>query len=237
MRKISRLAAGISATALVVSGAGIALGSAAAAAAPAAEPCVQSKHVDYNPGISSFWITHTYDKSVDVRDAAAGTLVTYKLVVGTTSIGNPYVNGIVDFPPVGFGMPLKAEVTAYHLGQGQQTNEVTVEPSGEGWGVNSTGWFVNSGNPVTAEFTYKVPDNIEAGQLVVSRGMQVHGTVGVGSEQHGMTVCFTGRDANPGEVLQGSLEDGGFGSSQNGLSSTGSVTDIITDVIKNLIGS
>ncbi|MFE3002653.1 hypothetical protein ACFXG4_47775 [Nocardia sp. NPDC059246] len=52
-----------------------------------------------------------------------------------------------------------------------------------------------------------------------------------------MSVCFTGRGANPGEALLGSLDQGGFGSSQNQLSSTGSVTDTIANVIKRLMGS
>ncbi|MGW4534924.1 hypothetical protein ACWEOI_28660 [Nocardia sp. NPDC004340] len=235
MSKTPKLAAGVAAAALVMSGAGIALGTAPATADTPS--CEQSKHVDYNPGISSVWITHTYDKSVDIKTAAAGTLVTYSLRVGTTSIGNPYINGIVDFPPPGFEKPVKVVVTAYHFGQGEQPAEVSPEPDNGGWRVNSTGWFVNSGNPVTAAFTYRVPASITDGQTVLSGGMQVHGTVGSGSEQPSMGVCFTGRGANPGEALLGSLDQGGFGSSQNGLSSTGSVSDTIANVIRRLMGS
>ncbi|MBL1075332.1 hypothetical protein JK358_13100 [Nocardia sp. 2] len=237
MRHTRKLVAEISAAALVISGAGIALGAATAGADPLSPNCVQTQHIDYNPGISSFWITHTYDKSVEATTAAPGTLVTYKVVVGTTSIGNPYVNSITDYPPPGFGKPVKTKVTAYHFAQGQQSEDVTPEPNNGGWSVNSTGWFVNSGNPVTAEFTYRVPDSIRDGQQVLSGGISVGGTVGVGSGQPNMGVCFTGRGANPGEALLGSLDDGGLGSSQNQLSSTGSVTDIITDVIKRLMGS
>ncbi|WP_458686497.1 hypothetical protein [Nocardia tengchongensis] len=235
MSKTPKLAAGVAAAAVLMSGAGIALGTAPATADTPS--CEQSKHVDYNPGVSSVWITHTYDKSVDVKTAAAGTLVTYSLRVGTTSIGNPYINGIVDFPPPGFEKPVKVVVTAYHVGQGEQPAEVTPEPDNGGWRVNSTGWFVNSGYPVTADFTYRVPASVTDGQTVLSGGMQVHGTVGSGSEQPSMGVCFTGRGANPGEALLGSLDQGGFGSSQNGLSSTGSVSDTIANVIRRLMGS
>ncbi|MFF0610866.1 hypothetical protein ACFYUD_19605 [Nocardia tengchongensis] len=238
MRKNPQFVAGIAATTLVMSGAGIALGSAAATAdTQLASSCVQKQHVDYNPGASSVWITHTYDKSIDVTTAAAGTLVTYKVVVGTTSIGNPYVNRITDYPPPGFDKPVKAVVTAYHFGQGEQPAEVTPEPNNGGWSVSSTGWFVNSGNPVTAEFTYKVPASVSDGQQVMSGGISVGGTVGSGSDQPNMSVCFTARGANPGEALLGSLDQGGLGSSQNQLSSTGSVTDTITNVIRRLIGS
>ncbi|MEV6101346.1 hypothetical protein [Nocardia sp. NPDC051981] len=236
MRKTPKLAAGIAAAALVMSGAGIALGTATAVA-DTTSACVQTKHVDYNPGIESFWITHTYDKSIDVTTAAPGTLVTYKLVVGTTSIGNPYVNRITDFPPPGFDKPVKTVVTAYHAGTGEQAVEVTSEPDAGGWKVTSTGWFVNSGYPVTAEFTYKVPSSVTDGQQVLSGGMSAGGTVGSGSDQPSMGVCFTGRGANPGEALLGSLDQGGLGSSQNQLSSTGSVTDTIANVIKRLMGS
>ncbi|GAB2445307.1 hypothetical protein [Nocardia tengchongensis] len=235
MRNTPKLAAGVAAAALVMSGAGIALGTAPAAAD--SPSCVRTQHVDYNPGISSFWITHTYDKSIDVASAAPGTLVTYKLVVGTTSIGNPYVNRITDFAPPGFGKPVKTVVTAYHAAQGEQAAEVTPEPDAGGWMVTSTGWFVNSGYPVTAEFTYKVPNSVSDGQTVLSGGMSVGGTVGSGSDQPNMGVCFTGRGANPGEALLGSLDQGGLGSSQNQLSSTGSVTDTIANVIKRLMGS
>ncbi|QLY28051.1 hypothetical protein [Nocardia huaxiensis] len=235
MIRTPKLAAGIVAATLVLSGADIVLGAATAAADTTS--CTQQQHVDHNPGFSSFWITHTYDKSIDVTTAAAGTLITYKIVVGTTSIGNPYVNSITDYPPPGFGKPVKAVVTAYHFGQGQQSAEVTPGPNNGGWSVTSTGWFVNSGNPVTAEFTYRVPDSVQNGQQIRSGGIGVGGTVGVGSDQPGMGVCFTGRGANPGEALLGSMDQGGLGSSQNQLSSTGSLTDIISGVLKNLIGS
>ncbi|MFE3190760.1 hypothetical protein ACFXHA_17250 [Nocardia sp. NPDC059240] len=237
MRKTSKSAAGIAATALAMSGAGIVLGTAPAVADTGSPDCVQTQHVDYNPGISSAWITHKYDKTVETTTAAPGTLVTYKIVVGTTSIGNPYVNRITDFPPPGFDKPTKVVVTAYHFGQGEQPAEVTPEPDSGGWQVTGTGWFVNSGNPVTAEFTYLVPSSVTDGQQVLSGGIGVGGTVGVGSNQPSMGVCFTGRGANPGEALLGSLDQGGFGSSQNQLSSTGSVTDTIANVIKRLMGS
>lgn len=212
-----------------------------AGTANAANPdCKQSSHSQKNDW-STVWITHTYDKSVSAAEAAAGTSITYKIVVGTTSIGNPYVNSISDFPPAGFGTPT-AKVTAYHLAGGQKTENVTPQPNGDGsWSVNSTGWFVNSGNPVTAEFTYKVPAGVRTGESVVSGGAAVGGTVGVGTTKPDLAACFTVRERNPGEAATGSMDDAGIGSSGGQLSSTGTSSDLaadtITKVIKNLAGS
>ncbi|MEU1207523.1 hypothetical protein [Nocardia sp. NPDC005825] len=236
MNEFSKLTAELATVALVMSGAGIAVGAGTAAADTAPAACEQSGH-DTKNDWSTVWITHTYDKYVSASTAAAGTQITYKIVVGTTSIGNPYVNSITDYAPPGFGRPIKSSVTAYHFGRGQQTEDVTAEPNGGGWSVNSTGWFVNSGNPVTANFTYLVPNTVSAGQRVVSGGIGVGGTVGVGTDRPNLTACFTARAANPGEAVLGSLGDSGLGSADNQLSSTGSVTDILTGVLKNLIGS
>ncbi|MGW6375228.1 hypothetical protein ACWFRB_04065 [Rhodococcus sp. NPDC055112] len=209
--------------------------------ANAANPdCQQSSHSQKNDW-STVGITHTYDKSVSAAEAAAGTKVTYKIVVGTTSIGNPYVNSIADFPPAGFGTPT-AKVTAYHLPGGQKTENVTPQPNGDGsWRVSSTGWFVNSGNPVTAEFTYTVPAGVQTGASVLSGGAAVGGTVGVGTTKPDLAACFTVREKNPGEAATGSADSAGLGSSGGQLSSTGSASDFaadtLTKIIKNLAGS
>lgn len=210
--------------------------------ANAADPaCPQSSHATKNDP-STVWITHTYDKSVTATEVAAGTDVTYKIVVGTTSIGNPYVNSIWDYPPAGFGKPVSARVTAYHFLQGQKTEAITPEPTGDGgWSVNSTGWFVNSGNPVTAEFTYRVPDRAAVGAKITSNGAAVGGTVGVGTTQPNLKACFTVREKNAGESTLGSVDGAGLGSTEGQLSSTGSLSDFTADtiakIIKNLGGS
>ncbi|MFC7450694.1 hypothetical protein [Rhodococcus daqingensis] len=206
--------------------------------ANAADPaCVQSSH-DTKRDWSTVWVTHTYDKTVTAAEAAAGTNITYKIVVGTTGIGNPYVNTIRDYAPAGFGAPISAKVTAYHLAQGQVTEAVTPEPNGDGgWRVSSTGWFVNAGNPVTAEFTYRVPDNIAAGTKVTSGGIDVSGTVGVGTTKTGLTSCFTARAKNPGEAALGSLDGAGLGSTEGQLSSTGSISDVLGDTITRAINN
>jgi hypothetical protein len=232
---VRRIAALAAATALP---AGLLMAGAGAGVASAADPaCVQSSH-DTKNDWSTVWITHTYDKSVSAAEVAAGTNVTYKIVVGTTSIGNPYVNTIRDYPPAGFGAPISTKVTAYHFAQGQVTEDVTPEPTGDGgWRASSTGWFVNSGNPVTAEFTYRVPDNIAAGTKVTSGGIDVSGTVGVGVRRENLTACFNVRAKNPGEAVLGSADGAGVGSAEGQLSSTGSISDVLGDTITRVINN
>ncbi|AQA23795.1 hypothetical protein BTZ20_3742 [Rhodococcus sp. MTM3W5.2] len=203
--------------------------------------CAQSSH-DTKNDPSTVWITHTYDKSVAAAEFAAGTNVTYKIVVGTTSIGNPYVNTIRDYPPAGFGKPVSVKVTAFHLIGGQKTEDVTPDETDDGgWRASSTGWFVNSGNPVTAEFTYRVPDRAATGAAITSGGIDVSGTVGVGARRENLSACFKVRGKNPGEATLGSMDGAGVGSTEGQLSSTGSIDEVlgdtITRVIKNLGGS
>ncbi|SDD61212.1 hypothetical protein [Rhodococcus tukisamuensis] len=234
-RRIAALAA-VAALPSTLLGVGVGAG-----AANAANPdCKQSMHWEKNDW-STVGISHTYDKST-VAEAAAGTNITYKVVVGTTSIGNPYVNTIWDYPPVGFGKPVSAKVTAYHFPGGQKTEDVTPEPNEDGsWRVSSTGWFVNSGNPVTAEFTYRVPDRAQTGVSILSGGAAFGGTVGVGTTIPELSACFTVREKNTGESTLGSADGAGLGSTEGQLSSTGSLSDFtadtITKIIKNLGGS
>ncbi|MGM7646535.1 hypothetical protein ACSVDM_16670 [Nocardia sp. JW2] len=233
MIRTSRTAAGIATTALVIACAGVALGSGVAAADTT---CSVRSHAEKRDA-STVGVTHVYDKIASGEEIGVGTTVTYKVVVGTTGIGNPYVNTITDFPPSGFGAPVKTTVTAYHAIGGQVTEDVTPEPNAGGWKVTSTGWFVNSGNPVTLTITYPVPSSLQPGQQVTSGGVGVAGTVGVSNEMPNLTACFTARGANAGETVIGSLGENGLGSSDGQLSSTGSATDILSDVLRNLIGS
>lgn len=228
-----RAAAIVSAAAMVSAGLSvITLESSVASAAT----CSQTSHAEKND-ISTVGITMTYDKSVNGDSIGVGTTATYKIVVGTTGIGNPYVNTITDYPPSGFGTPLSASVTAYHLAGGQRTEDVTPEPNGGGWKVTNPGWFVNSGNPVTYTITYRVPTNLSGGQQVTSGGIGVAGTVGVSNNLPNLTACFTARPNTVGESALGSLNNNGLGSSDGQTSSTGSISDIISDAIRKYIGS
>ncbi|WP_072843516.1 hypothetical protein [Rhodococcus tukisamuensis] len=237
MRRIAAVAAS---AALVAGGvtAGVTIGAGAASAAT----CSSSSQATKNDP-STVWITHTYNKTVtnaageEITEAAAGSLVTYKTVVGTTSIGNPYVNSITDIPPAGFGAPVSATVTAYTVSipTGQHEADVTMTPGGGGYAATSTGWFVNSGNPVTLKTTYKVPANIAPGTQVTSGGTKVGGTVGVGTDLPNLNACFTVRIPNPGEAVTGSMDGAGLGSSEGQLSSTGSVSDVLGDTITKVL--
>ncbi|WP_037177690.1 hypothetical protein [Rhodococcus sp. UNC363MFTsu5.1] len=229
MRRVAAVAAS---AALVATGLAVGLGAGTASAAE----CSQTSHAT-KQDISTVGVTHTYDKTVSAAAASGGTLITYKTVVGTTGIGNPYLWSVTDYPPAGFGAPVSATVRAYHVGipTGQQTEAVTPEPNGAGYKVSSTGWFINAGNPVTVEMTYKVPNNVPVGGAVTSGGIGTTGTVGVGTSLPNLTACFTGRIANPGEAVTGSLDIGGLGSNDGQLSSTGSVSEVLGDTITRVL--
>ncbi|MTE11964.1 hypothetical protein [Nocardia aurantiaca] len=229
-----RAAAIISSAALVC--AGLSITTLETGVAAADSTCAISSHATKND-ISTLGITMTYDKTVNSDSVGVGTTVTYKIVIGTTGIGNPYVNTITDYPPAGFAAPTKATITAYHAAVGERTEDVTPEPNAGGWKVTNTGWFVNSGNPVTYTITYPVPTNLSAGQQVTSGGIGVAGTVGVSNELPNLTACFTARGNTIGEDVLGSLGNNGLGSADGQLSSTGSLSTILSDAIRKYIGS
>ena len=52
-----------------------------------------------------------------------------------------------------------------------------------------------------------------------------------------LTACFGARIDNPGEAITGSADAGGFGSGTNGLSSTGSVSDQIVQILKGTLSA
>ncbi|MGW4241918.1 hypothetical protein [Nocardia sp. NPDC004722] len=229
-----RAAAVISAAALV--SAGLSVTTLETGVASADGTCAISSHATKND-ISTLGITMTYDKSANLDSIGVGTTVTYKIVIGTTGIGNPYVNTITDFPPSGFAAPVSASITAFHAVGGEKTETVTPEPNAGGWKVTNTGWFVNSGNPLTYTITYPVPTSLSPGQQVTSGGVGVAGTVGVSNELPNLTACFTARANTVGEDLLGSLGNNGLGSADGQLSSTGSISTIISDAIRKYIGS
>ncbi|RVW02687.1 hypothetical protein [Rhodococcus xishaensis] len=221
---------------LVATGLTIGVGPGVAGAAE----CSPSSHATKRD-FSTVWITHNYTKTVTPTEVAAGGLVTYKSVVGTTSIGNPYLNTFIDYPPAGFGAPVKATVKRYTFPGGQQTAEFTPVPNGAGYQVTSPGWFINASNPVVVEMTYQVPEDTTPGSTVTSGGIKTKGTVGIANTLPNLTACFTVRHQNPGEVVDGSLDDSGFGSGEGQLSATGSLEEslarILGDVLDGLISS
>ncbi|MVU79814.1 hypothetical protein GPX89_21535 [Nocardia sp. ET3-3] len=229
-----RAAAIISSAALVC--AGLSVTTLETGAASADSTCAISSHATKND-ISTLGITMTYDKSANLDSIGVGTTVTYKIVIGTTGIGNPYVNTITDFPPSGFAAPTKATITAFHAVGGERTEDVTPEPNAGGWKVTNSGWFVNSGNPLTYTITYPVPTSLSPGQQVTSGGIGVAGTVGVSNELPNLTACFTARANTVGEDLLGSLGNNGLGSADGQLSSTGSISTIIADALHQYLGS
>lgn len=227
-----RLAAAVAASALVLGGATASLGLGAGVAA--AQTCAQSSHAEKGPNLETWGVKHSYDRSVNVAEAAGGTQVTYKTVISTSGLGNPYVNTIVETPPAGFGAPVSSKLTVFHAVGGLKTVDVPALVDGSGYKFTSTGWFVNVSNPLTLETTYTVPSGTP-GSAVTSGGIKVDGTVGVDNNLPNLTACFTLRAPNPGEAVTGSLDMAGLGSADGQLSSTGSISDILGDTIVNVI--
>ncbi|MFD1814433.1 hypothetical protein [Rhodococcus gannanensis] len=230
-----RTAAAVAAGALVLGGATVSVGLGTGVAS-AQTACAQSSHAEKGPNLETWGVKHSYDRSVNVTEAASGSQVTYKTIVSTSGIGNPYVNTLVDTPPAGFGAPVSAKLTVFHAIGGLKTVDVPAIPDGNSFKFTHTGWFVNSGNPLTLETTYVVP-SAAAGTAITSGGFKVAGTVGVDNNMPNLTACFTMRAPNPGEATLGSLDSAGLGSEEGQLSSTGSVSDILGDTIANVINS
>lgn len=198
------------------------------AGAASAATCSQTSTATKSD-ISTVGIKYTYTKSVDAT-AAPNASVSYTLQFATASPGNPYINMISDRSPAGFPKPT-VKVTAYHLGLGQQTESVDPEPNGtDTWKVSNAGWFVNTGNPVTAVFTYQVPSSLQVGQQITSGGAGWAGTVGSTIDQTNLTSCFTVRAPNAGEAVTGSLASNGFGSSSGGPASGGIIPGLISQL-------
>ncbi|MEV0074765.1 hypothetical protein AB0H58_00005, partial [Nocardia neocaledoniensis] len=80
MYRTSRLAAGVATTALVVAGVGVGLGPGVAAAEGS---CAVSSHAE-KQDVSTWGVTHVYDKIASAEQIGVGTSVTYKVIVGTT---------------------------------------------------------------------------------------------------------------------------------------------------------
>lgn len=231
MRRITAIAAS---GALVAAGAVVGLGLGTGVAS-AADSCNQSSSTTKND-LSTLGITHTYNRSVDVTEAAGGNKVTYKTVIGSTGIGNPYVNTITEFAPEGFGAPVSSKATWWHgVPLGDNAEDVTPTPNAGGWKFTNNGWFVNASHPLVLETTYVVPKNLTPGTAVTSGGVGIAGTVGVGTELPNLTACFKVRMPNAGESVLSVADETGLGSADGQLSSTGSVSDILGDTILKVL--
>ncbi|MCJ0904830.1 hypothetical protein [Rhodococcus sp. ARC_M6] len=219
---------------LIAAGVTVGMGAGIASAAPT---CEQTSS-DTKNDISTVGITHTYSKTVTEKEVAADTEVTYETTVGTTSIGSPYVYSVTDFAPTEFGAPVSASVTAFHVLGGMKTEPVSPTVDGPGYRVaNTGGWMVNAGNPLKVSMTYKVPAGASVGDQITSGGMATTGTVGVSNTLKDLTSCFTVRGKNAGESVSGSLDGAGLGSSDGNMSSTGSLSDFIGDVISRIFSN
>ncbi len=198
-------------------------------------------------------VDYGFMKSVPA-EIGQGQPITYSLSLSTSSIGNPYVQGVWDVPPKELvdvkpvvklkKFTLLGGILGGGGAFGKLVNEETVAPAnvikdGRSWKVSHTGIAIFSGSAFTAEFTYKPPASYIAGKQVTSGGAAFQATPKppLGYLEFGdMTACFTVRAPNAGEAVLGSLDSSGLGSAEGQLSSTGSLTDIIPGVIGGIAG-
>lgn len=196
-------------------------------------------------------VDYIMQKSVAAQTAAGGNVV-YSLAMSTTSVGNPYVQGVWDIPPTVLkDLKPAVSIKAFTLlggilgGGGAFGNLIEEKPvnpadviqDGISWRVRHTGYAVFAGQAFVAEYSYKLPDSIKAGTELKSGGATFLATPNppLGYvEMSGLTACTTIRSKNAGEAIGGSMEDNGFGSNEGGLSSTGSILDMIPGIIGGL---
>ncbi|OYD69422.1 hypothetical protein [Rhodococcus sp. OK302] len=221
---------------LIAAGVTVGMGAGIASAAPTCEQSSSVTKKDASTG-ELLGIGHTYTKSVTEAEVAAGTEVTYETVISTSGIGNPFVDRVTDFAPAGFGAPVQAEVTAFHAIGGLKTETVATTADGTGYKVANSGWSVTASNPLTVKMTYLVPAGVSVGDEITSGGISVAGTAAVGNNLPDLDACFTVRGKNAGESVSGSLDGMGLGSSDSNMSSTGSLSDFIGDVISRIFSN
>ncbi len=198
-------------------------------------------------------VDYNFEKTVR-GNVAEGGIVKYGLSLSTTSVGNPYVQGVWDIPPVALrNVKPTVKIQAFTLLSGvvgggsflgDMLEEHPIAPAdvvkdGISWRVRHTGWAVFSGKAFTAEFAYQLPADIKAGTELQSGGATFQATPAppLGYvEMPGLTACTTVRAPNAGEAILGSLDDNGLGSAEGQLSSTGSLNDMLPGIIGGLIG-
>lgn len=218
-----------------------------AGTASAAE-CKQSTTVK-----KSLIVDYIFDKSVPAQ-VGQGTEVTYSIAVSTTSIGNPYVQGVWDTPPAALkDVKPTVKVEAFTLlggilggggAFGKLLQEKAVAPGsihrdGNSWKINHTGWSIYSGQAYVAKFSYQLPSSIRPGTQLTSGGASVQATPKppLGHvNMPNLTACTTVRAPNAGEAVLGSLDSAGLGSAEGQLSSTGSLNDVLPGIIGGVIG-
>ncbi|GAA3950917.1 hypothetical protein [Gordonia caeni] len=198
-------------------------------------------------------VDYLFNKSVPAS-VGQGTEVTYTIAVSTTSIGNPYVQGVWDTPPTALkDVKPTVKVEAFTLvggilggggAFGKLLQEKAVAPGevhkdGSSWRINHTGWAIYSGQAYAAKYTYKLPSSIRPGAQLTSGGANVQATPSPPLGRVNMpnlTACTTVRAPNAGEAVLGSLDSAGLGSAEGQLSSTGSLNDVLPGIIGGVIG-
>lgn len=201
----------------------------------------------------SLMVDYNFEKTVR-GTVAQGGVVKYALTLGTTGVGNPYVQAVTDLPPAALrNVKPTVKIQAFTLLSGvvgggsflgNMLEEHPIAPgdvqkSGDGWKVSHTGWAVFAGKAFTAEFSYQLPSSIRIGTDLQSGGAKFQATPQppLGAvDLPNLTACTTVRAPNPGEAILGGLDATGLGSAEGQLSSTGSLNDLLPGIIGGVIG-
>lgn len=228
----------LGAAAVAVIGTGLTVPTITEAGHAAAAECRSSSTVK-----KSLIVDYNFQKSV-TPDVGQSTSVTYSLGLNTTSIGNPYIQGVWDIPPAALrDVKPTVKVRAFTLlggvlgggAFGDLLQESEVKPEGVtkdgiSWKITHTGWAIFSGQAHVASFTYKLPNSIKPGTQLQSGGAAFKATpkppLGY-LEFPNLTACTTVRGKNAGEFIGGSVDSNGLGSSDGQLSSTGNLGDVL----------
>lgn len=213
-----RIAAAVAAAAVVAGGTAFGVGTGAGVAA-AASCGTQVTKVQYGPvGLVGIRLVK---EVVGDADVSPGGTVSYKTTISTAEGVPPLLRATADYYPAGFTFK-SAKVNGVKVTPVVDTNNRSAKVQSD------AGWLINGGNTVTYETTYAIPDNAAVG-TVYDIGASM--TPDIWGEQawNPIGVCVTVRSPNAGESLLGSADANGFGSS--------SPTDILTDVISNVLGT
>ncbi|WP_137723318.1 hypothetical protein [Prescottella subtropica] len=229
-RPLTRRIAASAAAAAIVAG-GITVGTGVASAAPT-ECGTQASQVFAGPaGLVKIKLTK---QVIGDGTVAPGGTVSYKITVGKESGTATLLRSMTDYFPAGFTLQ-SATVDGKTVKTNNDYTANTVSTT-SGWG-----WTID-GSPAEFVTTYKVPADAKIGSVLDSGASATPDAWGE-KKANPMGVCVTVRAANPGEIVTGSLDSSGFGSSGPVASGSaassiinnpaGFIGDIIANVFKS----
>lgn len=192
---------------------------------------------------SSVGINYTTNHEV-VGDGtvAPGGTVTLRTKVSSNSGVGAVVSEIRQYHPEGF-TPVSARVESHKarlFGSGHSwvTEKVVRDIPNDVAKVQGGGWTTGLGQRyVTAEFTYRAPENVSPGQKFET-GAGFNMVAATNRTYDPMNVCITVRERNAVEAATGSLEGVGAGSLTEGSTTSTTLSSdpssLITEIVNGL---